>query len=157
MDEPVSVTTEIAASPARLYAMIADLPRMGEWSPENRGGVWLGGAAAAAPGVRFRGRNRNGIRSWRTVARILEAEPGRRFSFRVSVGPVPVSQWGYTFEAAPTGSRVTESWQDLRPRWFRPIASLATGVGDRPTHNRRAMEQTLDRLRAASELPGRHP
>jgi hypothetical protein len=50
---------------------------------------------------------------------------------------------------------VTESWEDLRPRWFVPIAGLATGVGDRETHNRRGMERTLERLGALAEAAGR--
>ncbi len=152
--EPVSVTREIAASPERLYAMVSDLRRMGEWSPENEGGDWLDGVAAAQPGARFRGRNRNGTKSWKSLATVLDAYPGRQFSFRVTVGPVTVSRWDYTFESVPMGCRVTESWLDLRPRWFRPIATFGTGVSDRPTHNRRGMEQTLERLGAAAESAG---
>jgi uncharacterized protein YndB with AHSA1/START domain len=151
MGEPVSVTREMAASPERVYALITDLRRMGEWSPENEGGAWLGGSSAARPGARFRGRNRHGRYSWRTLATVIDADPARRFSFRVTAGPVKISDWSYTFETVPTGCRVTESWLDLRPRWFRPIGNLRTGVGDRPTHNRQGMEQTLDRLGAAAE------
>jgi uncharacterized protein YndB with AHSA1/START domain len=151
MSAPVAVTREIAASPERLYAMVSDLQRMGEWSPENEGGTWLDAAAVARPGARFRGRNRNGNKSWKSVVTVTDAEPGRRFSFRVTVGPVKISHWSYTFESAQTGCRVTESWRDLRPRWFIPIATLVTGVSDRPTHNRQGMEQTLERLAAAAE------
>ncbi len=85
------------------------------------------------------------------MATVVDAEPGRRFSFRVSAGPVPVAEWAYTFEATPTGCEVIESWSDLRPGWFKPIARLATGVADRATHNRSGMEQTLERLAAAAE------
>ncbi|HQR27174.1 MAG TPA: SRPBCC family protein [Nocardioides sp.] len=151
MSQAVSVTREIAAPPERVYAMVADLRRMGEWSPENHGGEWLDDVAEAGSGARFRGRNRNGRRSWTSVATVIDAEPGRRFSFRVRFGPVKVSDWSYSFEAVPAGCRVTESWLDLRPRWFRPIATAGTGVSDRPTHNRRTMEQTLERLAAAAE------
>lgn len=149
MPEPVSVTREMAASPERVYAMVADLRRMGEWPPENEGGEWLDDVAVAHPGDRFRGQNRNGRKSWKSLATVIDAESGRRFSFRVTVGPVPISHWTYSFESVPTGCRVTESWLDLRPRWFRPIATFVTGVSDRPPHNRRGMEQTLERLDAA--------
>ena len=155
MSAPVAVTRAIAASPEHLYAMVTDLRRMGEWSPENEGGKWLGDAAVARPGARFRGQNRNGRKSWKSVATVTDADPGRLFSFRVTVGPVKISDWSYTFESAQTGCRVTESWRDLRPRWFRPIATLVTGVSDRPTHNRQGMEQTLERLAAAAESDGR--
>lgn len=155
MPDTVSVSKQIAATPEQLYGMVSDLRRMGEWSPENQGGEWLDDGATARPGARFRGRNRYGGRSWKSVATVIEADPGRRVSFRVKAGPVPVSQWTYTFEPAPTGCRVTETWLDLRPAWFKPIARLATGVSDRPSHNRRGMEQTLERLGEAAESQAR--
>ena len=34
---------EINASPEAVYDLVSDLPRMGEWSPENVGGEWQGG------------------------------------------------------------------------------------------------------------------
>lgn len=131
--------------------MISDVTRMGEWSPENQGGEWLGGATAAKPGAKFRATNRLGKRSWKTVATVVDAEPAQRFSFRVAAGPVKVAEWAYTFEPTGDGCRVTESWTDLRPGWFMPIAKLATGVSDRKTHNQQGMEQTLDRLASAAE------
>lgn len=155
MSKPVSVTREVGAPCEELYAMVSDLRRMGEWSPENEGGDWLEGAVTAQPGARFRGRNRNGKKSWKTTVTVVEADPGRRLAFRVTLGPVKVSDWSYTFEPAPTGCRVTESWHDLRPRWFVPIASFATGVSDREVHNRQTMERTLQRLGAVAEAAGR--
>jgi len=152
----VSATREISASADALWAMVSDVTRMGEWSPENQGGEWLGGATGPQPGAKFKAKNRVGKRSWSTVATVVDAEPGRRFSFRVSAGPVKVSDWSYTFEPTPSGCRVTESWTDLRPGWFKPIARLGTGVADRTTHNRIGMEQTLERLAEAAE-PGSPP
>jgi uncharacterized protein YndB with AHSA1/START domain len=146
MGEQVSVSREIAASPDQLYEMVSDVTRMGEWSPENEGGTWLGGATAAAPGAKFRATNRVGKRSWKTVATVLDAEPGRRFSFLVTAGPVKAAEWSYTFEPGPNGCLVTEAWDDLRPGWFKKITGLATGVNDRPAHNRRGMQQTLANL-----------
>ena len=131
--------------------MVSDVTRMGEWSPENEGGTWLGGATGPRPGAKFRGANRHGSRTWQTEATVVDADPGRRFSFRVSAVGLKVAEWGYTFEPTATGCRVTESWIDLRPRFFKPIARMATGVADRAAHNRRGMEQTLERLAAAAE------
>jgi uncharacterized protein YndB with AHSA1/START domain len=150
MSDSVSVTKEISASAETLWAMVSDVTRMGEWSPENEGGAWLGDATAAQSGARFRAKNRVGKKSWSTVAAVVDAEPGRRFSFRVSAGPVKVADWSYTFEPTPNGCRVTEAWTDLRPGWFKPIARLGTGVGDRAAHNRTGMDQTLERLAAAA-------
>ena len=151
MSDSVSVTKEISAPAETLWAMVSDVTRMGEWSPENEGGEWLSDATSAEPGARFRARNHVGKKSWKTVAAVVDVEPGKRFSFRVSVGPVKVADWSYTFEPTPNGCRVTESWTDLRPAWFKPIARLGTGVGDRTAHNRVGMEQTLERLAAVGE------
>ena len=43
-----------------VWRVIADVTRTGEWSHECLHVDWLGGATAAAPGARFRGRNRLG-------------------------------------------------------------------------------------------------
>ena len=82
MSDQVVVTKDIAAPAATVWALVSDLPRMGEWSPENRGGQWVKGATGPVPGARFKGENRNGDKSWSTDAKVVDAEPGRRFSFR---------------------------------------------------------------------------
>lgn len=153
MTDTVSVSRDIAAPADAVWAMVADVTRMGEWSPENEGGEWLDPATAAQPGSRFRGRNRRGKRAWKTVATVLECSPGRVFSFRVDAGPVKVADWAYTFEPTATGCRVTETWTDRRPGWFKPVGHLATGVADRASHNRAGMEQTLAGLAAVAERP----
>ena len=151
MTDQVSVTREIRAPADRVWAMVSDLPRMGEWSPENKGGKWLGDATGARPGAKFRGTNQIGKRKWNTVATVVDADPGRRFSFRVGTMGIKVAEWGYSIEPTATGCRVTESWMDQRPGPFKPLAHLVTGVGDRAEHNRGNMEKTLERLAAAAE------
>jgi len=151
MAEQVSVTREIGAPAERVWALVADVTRMGEWSPENEGGTWLGGATGPQPGAKFRATNRIGKRKWSTVGTVVDADPGRRFSFRVTTKGLKVAEWRYTFEPTTTGCRVTETWADQRPGFFKPLAQLVTGVADRATHNRAGMEQTLDRLAEAAE------
>ena len=50
----------ISASPERIYDLVSDLPRMGEWSPECERVEWTGGTTVAAEGARFVGHNRGG-------------------------------------------------------------------------------------------------
>ncbi len=40
--DEASVT--IAAAPERVWALVTDITRMGEWSPESTGGRWTRGA-----------------------------------------------------------------------------------------------------------------
>ena len=151
MGSDVSVDREIGAPAETVWAMVSDLRRMGEWSPENVGGEWLGDATGPEPGARFRGANENGKKKWKSVVTVVDAEPGRRFSFRVTALGLKISDWAYDFEPTPTGCRVTESWTDLRPGWFKPIARMATGVDDRQSHTLTGAQVTLERLAAAAE------
>jgi uncharacterized protein YndB with AHSA1/START domain len=151
MTEQVRVTREIAAPAEQVWAMVSDVTRMGEWSPENVGGTWLGSTTGPQSGAKFRGTNHIGKRKWKTVATVVDAEPGRRFSFRVATMGLKVAEWGYTFEPTATGCRVTETWIEQRASLFKPVARLVTGVADRATHNRAGMEKTLERLAAVAE------
>jgi hypothetical protein len=155
MAADVNVSREVNAAAEQVWAMISDLPRMGEWSPENEGGAWLEGADGPVAGAKFRGANRHGKRSWKTVATVVDAEPGRKLTFRTAVMSVPDSEWSYDIEPTDGGCRVSESWTDRRPGWFKPLTSVVTGVGDRESHNRAGMEKTLERLGDAAELEQR--
>lgn len=148
-----SATTEVAAPADDLYAMVSDVTRMGEWSPEATGGTWLKGATGPAVGSRFRGRNRLGVRRWFTDNEVVEADVGRAFAFRTTSGPLAVSLWRYRFEPSADGSSttVTEEWTDERGALVRWGGRLLTGVGDRAQHNRKSMEETLVALKAAAE------
>jgi hypothetical protein len=96
--------------------------------------------------------NRNGKKTWKTVATIVDADPGRVFAFRINAaGGLKVAEWRYAFESTATGCRVTETWTDQRGAVVKTLGKAVTGVGDRATHNRAGMEQTLERLAAAAE------
>jgi len=154
MNEQVSVSKDVTASADKVWAMVSDVTRMGEWSPENQGGTWLKGASGPVPGAKFKGRNKIGKRKWSTVATVIDADPGRRFSFRVAAGPMGVADWAYSFESTPSGCTVTETWTDRRNGFFKVIAGFITGVKDRASHNRIGMEQTLAALAAVAESAG---
>jgi len=145
------VTREIAAPAERVWALVADLPRMGEWSPENEGATWRDDATGPAAGARFVGRNRNGAKRWTTDGVVVDADPGRLFSFRITVKGVKVAEWRYALEPTATGCRITETWTDRRNALAKLVGGRVSGVSDRRTHNRSTMEATLDRLKAAAE------
>jgi uncharacterized protein YndB with AHSA1/START domain len=148
----IEVTERIDAPAAKVYELVSDLPRMGEWSPENTGGRWLGGATAAEPGARFHGTNRAGWRRWSTTVTVTSAERGRRFSFNVDSFGVPVSAWEYELVERDGACTVTERWTERRPWWMRKASIPVTGVRDRGEHNRRTMQETLQKLKAAAEV-----
>jgi hypothetical protein len=145
------VSKRVAAAPERLYALVADLPRMSEWSPENTANIWVDGATGAVPGARFRGANRSGVRRWSTTCTVLVADPGRLISWESRFFGMAIAQWTYRFEPdGQGGTTVTETVEDRRSRLMRTMQPV-TGVKDRAAHNRATMEITLERLKAAAE------
>lgn len=150
MAYPTAASRDIAAPAEKVWGLVADLPRMGEWSPENRGGKWVKGATGPALGSVFKGSNKNGLRRWSTTVTVVACEPGQVFEFAVTSGPLAVATWRYEFEANEDGGcRVTESWKDQRQSWFVTVGRL---MGDHSSGNaERQMEQTLANLAKAVE------
>lgn len=141
----------IDAAPERLYDMVADLPRMGEWSPECRSVEWEGGATGPTEGASFVGHNRGGPRKlmrWSRHGRVLTADAGREFAFVTEEGGHESTVWRYRFEPVDDGTQVTESYEVKRiPAWARIV--------DVPTNRHRelleGMRQTLKQLKTGAE------
>jgi len=149
MPYPTAATREIVAPAEKVWALVTDLPRMGEWSPENAGGKWVKGATGPALGAVFKGTNKNGIRRWSTDVTVIACEPGKVFEFAVTAGPLEVANWRYEFEDTESGCRVTESWEDRRKAWFVAVARV---MGDHSAgHAEKQMAATLANLAAAVE------
>jgi uncharacterized protein YndB with AHSA1/START domain len=152
MSHQVEVSRTIAASPERVYELVSDLPRMGEWSPENTGGKWRKGATGPAVGAKFEGTNRLGKRKWKTDSTVTRADVGSEFAFDVTAGGMKVAGWGFTIvpvEDPAGGCTVMHWWDDHRNPIIAKITGIALGVKDREAHNRANMGKTLDALAAA--------
>ena len=146
------VAIEIRARPEDIYLLLADVRRMGEWSPECVRCRWLRGATGARPGARFRGTSRNGWHRWSTRATIVTADPGRQLAFHVTYLGLPVASWRYDFTPGDAESTVlTESVVDRRGRFLRTFSPFITGAGDREERNDQTMHATLQRLKAVAE------
>ncbi|SDP32703.1 Polyketide cyclase / dehydrase and lipid transport [Actinopolyspora xinjiangensis] len=151
MVEPTaSAHVDVAASPEAVYRMLTDLDVLAEISEELESCAWLD-ASSLRPGARFRGFNRNGDKSWSTVATVRVAEGGRRFAFDVDDGDTPVSHWSYELVPTDEGCRVVESTWDRRPSWYTPVSAETTGESDREGANQRNIEHTLRALKKLAE------
>ena len=142
----------IRAEADELYDLVSDLPRMGEWSPENTGGTWVNGAEGPVVGARFKGSNRSGRFRWHTDVKVTIARPGEEFAFDVTLGPFKIANWRYSFERDGNKTMVVETWTDHRVPVVGTIGSLFIGVRDRPGRNRENMEATLAKLAASVEV-----
>ena len=149
MTTPVSVSVEINAPVEKVWAMVTDLPRMGEWSPENQGGEWAKGATGPAVGATFKGRNKNGKKKWGTNVVVNACDAPKKFSFGLMVNRKNWCDWVYEIEPTATGCRVTHSWIDHRGAVAGFLGKMVSGVADRATHNKKNMEVTLQNLAKA--------
>ena len=149
-----SVSVEIEASPDRVYQLVSDITRMGEWSPECRMCTWVRGATGPAVGARFRARNK-GRRgpSWFNTPVVTAAEPGREFAFNRSGPGIGSYTWRYVLEPTDSGTRVTESYEAERPvpKPMSRFTEFWTGSSDRDGDLREGMRTTLERIKAAAE------
>lgn len=150
----IPVSTRIDAPAMRVWELVSDVTRIGEWSPETRSAEWLDGAAGPAVGVRFKGRNkRRG--SWSTTCRVTAADPGREFAFSVGRDE---TRWRYTIVDTDSGCELTESFEIVKTpgvvgRW---LTKLGTGVrwSERELDLVKGMHQTLAGIKAAAEAGG---
>ncbi|CAB4633612.1 MAG: SRPBCC family protein [Actinobacteria bacterium] len=147
----VSVTQDISAPAELVWALVTDLPRMGEWSPENLGGEWVKGATGAAVGARFKGRNKNGNKAWSSSVKVNEVDAPNKFSFALMALGKNWCDWVYEITPSGAGCTVTHSWIDHRSKFADRLGKLVSGVSNRAEHNRRNMEATLKNLKAAAE------
>ena len=135
--------TYVEASPERCYALVSDVTRMSEWSPETVRVQWVGGATGPAVGARFRGTNKQGIIRWSTTPEVLVVEPAREFAFRTKE-----TVWRYRFEAEGTGTRITESFEVEHYPW---VLRVIAPPRRRQPEMVEGMRTTLERIKAAAE------
>jgi len=144
------VSIHIDASPEDVYAMVADVTRTPEFSPEILSCCWLDGATGPAVGARFKATNKVARGpSWTNTPVVTAASPGREFAFSRTEKFTGTIARRYRLEPEGTGVRVTESYEVVRPvsrlGWF--VIGRLFGCRDRRADLRIGMQQTLERLR----------
>ncbi len=144
-----TATIVIDRPPSDVWAAIADITRMGEWSPECTAGRWVGGAAGPSVGARFEGDNvariaGRTVKAWTTTSEVTECEPGKVFTF-VAEG---YTTWRYEFAPSGTGTKVTESFSytpsGLQGFVYKVLLRRDAGMT-------KGMQRTLERTKSALE------
>ena len=149
-----AVSIDIDAPPGRVYALVSDITRMGEWSPECIECKWAKDSDGPAVGARFKARNKGGRGpAWRNTPTVTVADEGREFAFNRHGPGIGSYTWRYTLEPTDTGTRLTESFDAEKP--LGPVMSWLTekwtGSSDRDADLHRGMTTTLARIKAAAE------
>jgi hypothetical protein len=142
------VTT--TASPEAVWAVLADVTRVSEWSHECRSVRWLDGGHGG-PGARFRGRNKSGRMGWSRSCTVVTWEPSRELGYRTSGGAMfaDSTEWRFTLTPVDGGTVIRQSFQvlSLRVGADRVIWALIPAHQDRQA----ALRADLGRLAAIAE------
>jgi len=139
----------VDASPETVYAVVSDVTRMGEWSPETVRCEWVDGASGPAVGAKFKGSNKRGIARWSTTPTVVVADTGREFAFVVD----DTTKWSFRCEADGGGTRLTESFEMLAPvpRRYVFAERYIMRIKDRKADLERGMGETIQRIKVAVE------
>ena len=139
-----------------IWDVLSDVTRVGEWSHECVEAEWLDNATAAAPGARFRGRNRAGMLRWGRVCEIVESSPWTLAWRTVPSLLYPDStEWRVRLEETPSGTRIEQTFQVLHvPRLLDLVyATLIPAHRDRAT----AITEDLRRLGTVAAMAADAP
>ena len=135
---------------AEVFEAVADITRMGEWSPECVACRWGDGVDGPAVGAVFTGDNVATagpvtLKRWTTSSEITAYEPEAVFEF-VAEG---YSTWRYEFRDRDGSTVVTESFSFPPPTGVQKF--LYETVMRRSASMVKGMDATLGRLKAALE------
>jgi hypothetical protein len=147
------LSIHVDSPPEDVYAIVADVTRTPEYSPEVASCVWLGGAVEPALGARFKAQNKIGKSRWSNKPIVTAVLPAREFAFARTEPFCGTLHWRYRFEPEDGGTRVTESYEVVRPitraGWI-----IVSNFG-RDKNRRKTMHdgigESLQRLRTIAE------
>jgi uncharacterized protein YndB with AHSA1/START domain len=142
-------TIQIQASPEKVYAMLTDVTRMGQWSPECVKAEWVGGATGPAVGARFKGHNKlNWLVRWSSTPTVKVADPGKEFTFETGKPGKEQTRWTYRFAPKGGGTELTESFEALTYSAFQKLTANPEKRTEKLVTD---IQQTLERIKQAAE------
>lgn len=144
-------TVDIAAAPERVWAVVQDLPRMAEWSPQVLRS-FLRTPGPVRLGSRLLNVNRRGLLVWPTRSKVVRFTPHEEIAFRIKDN---LSIWSFTLTPTADGGthlvhqRATpDGLSDISIRLTKLAFGGQAGFGPELV---RGMRQTLDRIKAECE------
>lgn len=143
-----SASVTIDRPALEVFAAVADITRIGEWSPECTSGRWVGGATGPAMGAKFEGDNKAVIagitlKKWTTTSEVTACVPGEVFEF-VAEG---FTTWRYELQPDGAGTKVTESFSFDASKGFQGF--LYEKVMRRSSTMTKGMQRTLEQLKSS--------
>jgi uncharacterized protein YndB with AHSA1/START domain len=146
---PGEVSVSIDAPPDRVYALVSDVARTPEWSPECVRVEWV------EAGKRFRGHNKIGSREWAMECVIDEAKPSQAFAFHTERDGDLRTRWGYRLEPTSSGgTQLTEWYQRVAKVPLPARIAERLLMGGRAKHNAENMRASLAKIKTIAEAAG---
>jgi hypothetical protein len=145
------VSLHMEAPAEKVWVLVSDVTRIGEFSPETFEARWSRGSTGPEVGAFFKGHvKRNGIGpTYWSPCRVTACVPNEVFEFSVGNDDVTLNNWGFRLEPSGSGTTVTEYFRiepnlAMRAYWtvFGPL---------RGRTNRKGMRTTLERMKAVVE------
>jgi uncharacterized protein YndB with AHSA1/START domain len=140
---------DINAPVGKVWALVSDLSRMPQWSPQCRVMKAFGPVRQGTRTVNLNRRNR--FFFWPTTSVVTEVIPEKKIAFRVHINR---TIWSYELEPTDTGTRLVESRH--AENGVTAISNLSVNalMGGVPSFERElvdGMNQSLARIKAAAE------
>lgn len=145
---PITASVEISAGPDEVWAVVSDVARMPEFSPELRR-LYVIGSKEPRVGMNLVGINRRGLVAWPTTSKVVRFEPGRAVAWKTRESG---ATWTYELEPTGSGTRVTGR-RDL-PKFTVGTTLLAPVIGGAEGHDQEladGIRATLGRIKATVE------
>ena len=145
------VSVWMAAPPERVWALVSDVTRIGEFSPETFEAKWTRGSSGPEVGATFAGHvKRNGVGPiyW-SPCRVTRCVPNEVFEFVVGNDAVDLNNWGYRLVAQDGGTLVTEYFRLESSIYLRVYWALLGPLRGRT--NEKGMRTTLERMKTVVE------
>jgi uncharacterized protein YndB with AHSA1/START domain len=139
---------DIDAPVAKVWALVSDLSRMPQWSPQCRMMRPLGPVRQGTRTINF---NRRNYAFWPTTSTVTEVIPGEKIAFRVNQNG---TIWSYELEPTAAGTRVVETRHaenGVKAAANMTVNALFGGVTNFEGELVDGMNETLSRIKAAAE------
>ncbi|MFE3544184.1 SRPBCC family protein [Nocardia sp. NPDC059177] len=149
MPNNLEASIDIAASPEKVWSVLADLRRMPEFSPTTWKVIALGGVRVGTFTINV---NKDGWRVWPTSSRIVAFEPNKTVAFRMNENR---TVWRYELTATANGTHLVET-RTVDPKGIpapvRAVVSAALGTEEQfEAALVSGMQETLARVKTAAE------
>jgi ligand-binding SRPBCC domain-containing protein len=145
------VSVHMDAPVEEVWALVSDVTRIGEFSPETFEAKWTKGSTGPEAGATFSGHvKRNGVGpTYWSPCVVTQCVKNEVFEFVVGTEKVAATKWGYRLQRDGSGTKVTEYFE-LQP--MLPLRLYWAVLGRlRGRTNENGMRTTLERMKKVLE------